>query len=409
MAEPKTDHSKRAHALLSASGASRWLNCTPSPRLEDKFKDPGTSSYAAEGTLAHELADIGLRLAAGQLDKKQYDALRTELSDTKDYKDYYSPEMDTEVQKYIDFVMEQYAIAKKNTPGALLSVEEAIDLTHYIPEGFGTDDAIVVGDGILDVDDLKYGKGLPVYAKDNPQLKLYGLGALRIHELNYDIHTVRLSIIQPRLNHIDTWSISVEELLLWGQKVVKPTATKAFAGKGVQKAGDWCRWCKAKHNCATLAANMVKIAANDFKDKPTLKTDVMLLSDDKVLEIYNKLPIFKFWEEAVKGYVLQQAKDGKKWKGYKLVSGRSSRRWKDEEAVKQVLKDELFEEEEYTNLKLEGIGNVEKLVKKANFDAILGTLVIKPQGAPTLVPESDKRPALGIEQAKEDFKENLED
>lgn len=388
----EVQHSTRAHALLSASGASRWLNCTPSPRLEDRFKEPPSSDFAEEGTLAHEFADIGLRLSDNQITKGQYDEIYSELSDSK----FYSPEMDSEVQKYIDFVYEEYMVSKKKTASAILSVEDKLDLSTYVPEGFGTNDAIVIGDGVLKVFDLKYGKGLRVDADDNPQLKLYALGALEMYDFLYDIETVQLNIVQPRLNHYSVWEISKNDLLEWGQKTVKPKAKKAFEGKGVQKAGDWCRWCKAKATCATLASVNMKIAQHDFKDPH-------LLTPDQVLEVYQKIPLLSLWANAVNSYVLKKAKEGHKWPGYKLVEGRSNRQWRDTEAVQSVLKDELYEEDKYLNTKLKGIGDIEKLVKKTNFPTLLGHLVIKPQGAPTLVSDDDKRPEIGLESAKKDF------
>ena len=397
------DHAKRAHALLSASGASRWLNCTPSARLEDQYTEEGKSVHAAEGTLAHEFADTGLRHAAGQIDTETYESLRSDLI-ANDSEGFHGSEMDTEVQKYIDFVMEQYAIARKATPGAILSVEDSIDLTNYVPEGFGSNDAVIIADDTLFVGDLKYGRGVQVEAKENPQLMLYGLGALYVHGLSYDIRTVSLNIIQPRLNHISTWEISAEDLQKWGDEYVKPRAKKAFEGKGVQKSGEWCRWCKVKATCATLAADMVKLAKNDFTDKEPIKNSVHELTEAQLLEIYGKIPILNFWASAVADHLLQEAKKGRTWPGYKLVHGRTSRQWLDEDKVKEVLLAELYESEDFTNTKLKGIGDIEKLVKKANFEGLLGRFIIKPEGAPTLVPDSDKRPAIGLGSAREDFK-----
>lgn len=386
-------HSSRKHALLSASGASRWLNCTPSPRLEQQFIEGTTSSYAAEGTLAHEFGDIGLQKASGQLSafkyKKAIVALRKDPHHTE--------EMESEVQKYIDYVMEQFGQAKRITPGAVLSIEEKLDLTHYIEDGFGTNDAIVVADKTMEVDDLKYGKGIRVDAKDNPQLMLYGLGALRAHELLYDIETVKLTIIQPRLNSISSWEISAEDLRTWGEKEVKPKAKKAFEGSGIQKAGAWCRWCKANATCATLAAKNVKLAQHDFKSPH-------LLNDKQLLEVYKQLSLLEMWAKAVKEHFLNEALAGKSWPGYKLVEGRSNRKWLDEKAVIGLLSLEGFTALHYMNSKLAGITAIEKLVGKKEFTPLFQDLVVKPPGRPTLVVETDKRPALGIEQAKIDFK-----
>lgn len=380
----------RAHALLSASGASRWLNCTPSARLEEYFSET-TSIFAAEGTLAHGFGELGLRKAIKLITLRKYN------SEVKKLKllELYNPEMDTEVQKYVDFVLGQYNVAKKQTKDAVLLIEEKVNLTEYIEKGFGTCDANIIADDVLEVIDLKYGKGVKVDADENPQLKLYGLGALSLYDMMYDIKTVRLTIIQPRLDHISTWEISVEDLRSWGESIVKPKAEQAYEGKGLQRAGTWCKWCKAKARCATLASQNLKVAKHEFKNPH-------LLTDPQILEVYKQVPVISDWIKAVGDYLLKEALGGKAWEGYKLVEGRSNRKWKDEDKVKEVL--ELYEDIEILNTKLKGIGDIEKLVGKANFNELLGALIVKPAGKPTLVEKSDKRPAMGIEQAKEDFK-----
>jgi len=387
------EHSTRAHALLSASGASRWMNCTPSARLEEKFDESSTSSFAAEGTLAHEFGDVNLRFKNGEIDEKTLKAELKKLRKDKNYTD----EMESEVEKYVTIVMEAFAVAKARTPDAKLLIEERVDFSHLVEKGFGTGDVCIVADGILDVIDLKYGKGVKVDADKNPQLMLYGSGALRNFEMLYDIHTVNLVIVQPRLDHLSEWQISTEDLIEWGEKEVRPKAAKAYQGKGVQKAGDHCKWCKVKAMCATLAAKNVKLAQHDFKDPH-------LLTESQVLEVYKQQPMLVDWVNAVAKYLLDEAVKGKKWPGMKLVEGRSNRKWLDDKKVQDVLADNLFDEKDYTTTKIQGITAVEKLVGKSDFPKILGELVIKPQGKPTLVPMSDKRPAVGIEQAKEDFK-----
>jgi len=389
---PKTDHAERAHALLSASGASRWINCTPSPRMEEKFKDKPSSSFAAEGTLAHEFADIGLRVISGQMPKRSYNKeLKILLAN-----EYYAPEMTGEVQKYIDCIMEDFLVANKATNGeALLLIEQRVDLTEYIPDGFGTNDAIIIADGILRVYDLKYGKGIRVSAIDNPQLKLYGLGAMLEHELSYDIHTVQLGIIQPRLDHVSTWSIDAEDLREWGETVVKPKAKEAFEGKGECIPGDWCRWCKAKARCKALANQNVDMAKHDFQDPK-------ILTDQELLEVYKQIPSLTSWAGAIEEYLLCEAKAGKVWEGYKLVEGRSNRKWSDQDEVFNFLK-ARYPLGDISETKLNALGKVEKFLTKPIFENMLGQMVIKPQGKPTLVEESDKRPALGIAQAKADF------
>lgn len=387
------EHSTRAHALLSASGASRWMNCTPSARLEEKFDESSTSTFAAEGTLAHEFGDVNLRFRNGEITEK---TLNSELKKLR--KDInYTDEMEGEVDKYVEIVMEAFAVAKARTPDAKLLIEERVDFSHLVEKGFGTGDVCIVADGFLDVIDLKYGKGVKVDADNNPQLMLYGSGALRNFEMMYDIHTVNLVIVQPRLDHLSEWKISTEKLIEWGEKEVKPKAAKAYQGKGLQKAGDHCKWCKVKAMCATLAAKNVKLAQHDFKDPH-------LLTESQVIEVYKQQPMLVDWVNSVAKYLLDEAVKGKKWPGLKLVEGRSNRKWSDEVKVKEALTDNLFDEKDFTTTKLQGITVVEKLVGKAEFPTILGNLVIKPQGKPTLVPMSDKRPAMGIEQAKEDFK-----
>lgn len=387
------EHSTRAHALLSASGASRWMACTPSARLEEKFDESSTSTFAAEGTLAHEFGDVNLRFKNGEITEKTLNSELKKLRKDKNYTD----EMEGEVDKYVEIVMEAFAVAKARTPDAKLLIEERVDFSHLVEKGFGTGDVCIVADGFLDVIDLKYGKGVKVDADNNPQLMLYGSGALRNFEMMYDIHTVNLVIVQPRLNHLSEWKISTEKLIEWGEKEVKPKAAKAYQGKGVQKAGDHCKWCKVKAMCATLAAKNVKLAKHEFKDPH-------LLTESQLLDVYKQQPMLVDWVNSVAKYLLDEAVKGKKWPGLKLVEGRSNRKWTDEKKVQEALIENLFDEKDFTTTKLQGITAVEKLVGKSEFPTILGKLVIKPQGKPTLVPMSDKRPAMGIEQAKEDFK-----
>lgn len=390
--EKAINHSARKHALLSASGASRWLNCTPSARLEEKFEDK-RSVYADEGTLAHEFGDIEIRHKLGLISKKVYNA---EIAKLRKH-ELYSPEIEPEIAKYVEIVLEAYNVAKQKNPDAVILVEQRLDFSHLVEQGFGTGDCVIIADGVLDVIDLKYGKGVKVDADDNPQLKLYGSGALKEYELLYDIRTVRLTIVQPRLDHVSTWEISVEDLIAWGENEVKPKALKAYAGEGEQTPGEWCKFCKAKAVCRGLANENMKLAAFEFQDPH-------LLSDKEVIEIYGQLPLLQDWANSVSSYMLDEALKGKKWPGYKLVEGRSSRKWLDEAKVIEVLKKD-YNEDEYMVSKLAGISVIEKLVGKANFGPKFNEFIVKPPGAPTLVPESDKRPAIGVEQAKIDFKD----
>jgi len=397
------DHSARKHALLSASGASRWIACTPSARLEDKYLQSNKekpNAYADEGTLAHEIADLELKAYAGQITGKAFAA---ELTKLKKHPLYYDG-MLAEVQIYTDFVIETLGVAKQADPAALLFIEERLDFSHLVEQGFGTGDACIISNGILEVIDLKFGKGIRVEADNNPQLMLYGSGALQAYDFLYDIHTVRLTIVQPRLSHVSTWEISRADLETWGQKVVRPAAVKAYEGKGVQKAGEHCKFCKVKAMCATLAAVNVKLAQHDFKDPH-------YLTPQQLIDVYKQIPMLVDWANAVGDHLLQEALQGKKVQGFKVVEGRSNRRWVDEEKVEHALENIVgLSEEDYTVKKLVGIPAVEKLVGKKIFNEAISTFVELPPGKPALVPESDKRPAIGgIASAIKDFSNDITD
>jgi hypothetical protein len=391
MVKEVIDHSVRKHALLSASGASKWINCTPSPRLEENFTEKD-SPYAEEGTLAHEFAEINLKLQLKLLTKKEYKEIAAPFLENR----FYSSEMEEEVQKHVDYVRQQFAEAKRKTKDAKLLIEEKVDLTFLIEDGFGTCDDIIIADGVLEVIDLKYGKGVRVSAENNTQLKLYGLGALRAFELMYDIHTVKLTIVQPRLDAISSWDISASELNTWGEEVVKPKALEAFAGEGEQTPGSWCRFCKAKARCKALATQSMEVAKHEFSDPK-------LLTDAEIIDVYEKSSQIIDWLNGISSYILSEALKDKKWPGYKLVEGRSNRVIVNPEKVEEVLEANLFEKDQFTNSKLKGLGDLEKLIGKSKFNLLIGEFIEKPPGKPTLVEESDKRPAFGISQAKADF------
>lgn len=391
------EHSTRAHALLSASGASRWLACTPSPRLEEQIADVGTS-YADEGTLAHEMAEVMLRRVLGKMSQAE----AREAFARIEASEHYTDEMEDAVTGYVTYVVEQFGEAKRLSPdGHALLIEQRIDLTRYIEGGFGTNDAIIIADGTMEVIDLKYGKGVPVFATDNPQLKLYGLGALWANELSYDIHTVRLSIVQPRLDSISTWEIDVEDLRGWGEQVVVPRARMAYAGQGELVPGDHCRFCKVKPRCRALAELTQSVARHEFKP-------AHLLTDDEVIEAHAKSGAISDWLDSVNEHMLSEALSGKQWTGYKLVEGRSVRRWSDDELAKRLLLRQGLAEEQITTVKLKGIGDIEKLVGKTKFNDVVGQAVVKPAGKPALVPDSDKRPALSLSAAS-DFGQDIDE
>lgn len=391
----KGGHSSRSHARLSASGSKRWLACTPSIKLEEKFKDKESSVFAKEGTLAHEFGDYDLRLFNGEITEGRH----KEATDKLRKNELYSREMPTQVAKYTDYVIERFNELRKDTPDAKLTIEERLDFSHIVKNGFGTGDGLIVSEGLIEVIDLKYGKGVRVEAENNSQLMLYGLGALRANELLYDIHTVKLTIVQPRLNSISSWEISVEDLEDWAEKVVKPKAKDAYEGKGETVAGDHCRWCKAKATCRAYKNLANAIARLDFAEPQTL-------TEDEVIEVYENIPKLLEWSKAVEKYLKSKALRGDKIKGYKLVEGTSRRKFLDEDLVADTLKGLGFSDDEIYKIKLRGIGDVSELMSKDDFEKKLGSLVVKPKGNPILVPESDKRPEYDSNKAaKKDFED----
>lgn len=389
-------HSQRAHALLSASGASRWLNCTPSAKLEDEYGDKTTSPYAAEGTLAHELAELYLRkdvlenISDADFEKSLEEIMANEL---------FNDEMLEVVPTYTDYCEDQFIEAKNNNDFAIIEIEQILDLTEYVPESFGTADTVIISDGIMEVIDLKYGKGIPVYADWNKQLMLYALGALRKYDTMYDIDEVRVTIVQPRINNISSWQISVEELLKWAEEDLRPTADKAFHGEGELNAGDWCRFCGVRNQCKKLYEQQFEIAKHEFAEP-------QLLSDNDIADIVQRTPKLVEWANSVAEYAKKKAiEENKQWPGLKLVEGRSRRKWIDEDKALETIFEQFpeLDEADVTTTKINGITAIEKLVGKKKFFEKLKDVVVTPQGNPTLVPLQDKRPAIGVQQAQLDF------
>lgn len=392
-------HSQRAHALLSASGASRWLNCTPSAKLEDEYGDKSTSSYAAEGTLAHELAELYLRkdvlenICDEDFERSLEEIMANELFDD---------EMLEVVPIYTDYCEDQYIEAKKNNEYAIIEIEQKLDLTEYVPESFGIADTVIISDGLMEVIDLKYGKGIPVYADRNKQLMLYALGALRKYDTMYDINEVRVTICQPRINNISSWQISVEELLRWAEEHLKPTAELAFNGGGELNAGDWCRFCAVRNQCKKLYEQQFEIAKHEFAEP-------QLLSDDEIADIVQRTPKLVEWANSIAEYAKKKAiEENKQWPGLKLVEGRSRRKWIDEDKALETIFEQFpeLDEADVTTTKINSITAIEKLVGKKKFFEKLKDVVVTPQGNPTLVPLQDKRPAMGVQQAQLDFSDN---
>lgn len=371
------NHSEREHALLSPSSSSRWLNCTPSARLAENAENE-SSVYAEEGTLFHEICEYCLaQWNAGVWEPDPFGEELPELKDDHLMHPLFKQEMFKHARNYCDFVMNENHNLEKSDGVCKLLLEEKVDISEYAPECFGSVDCQLVGRDTLIVIDLKYGEGVKVYAERNTQMMLYALGAIKGKP---SIKTVRLVIAQVRLNHFDVWEISANDLLQWADKVLKPTAKKAFAGKGEQKMGDWCGFCPVKAQCR----KQYEAVVNDFDryEYPEL------LTEDEICDLIEKIDKYKGWLESVNKFVYDEALRGRKWKGYKLVAGRSSRVITDEEAIRQDLLTKKYLEDEIFNIKLKGIGDLEKLVGKKQFSALYGQYVKSKPGNPKLVPDS---------------------
>lgn len=377
-------HAERAHALLSASGASRWINCPPSARLTEHIPDT-RSEYADEGTAAHELSEIKLRRSLYPCNSQERQRLADALEQFKATNTYYGPEMENAVQDYVDLVNERFMEAKARSSDAVVLLEEQLDFSEWVPDGYGTGDVVFISDGVLEIIDLKYGKGVPVSAIGNTQMRLYALGAWSGYSYLYDIQEIRMTIVQPRLDNISTDVISADDLLEWADTVVKPAAVLADAGEGEYKAGDHCRWCKVKATCRARAdANMAALEY-EFRD-PALFT---LEEIGSILFVAEQL---KAWAKDVEEYAFEQAKAGHKIPQWKLVEGRSNRKIADEEeAVRRLGSAGVTE---FLKTKLLPLGDLEKQVGKKKLAEMLDGLIVKPPGKPVLVPESDKRPEL---------------
>ena len=388
--------SERKHAILSASGAYRWLACPPSARLEEQFEET-TSTYAEEGTLAHALAELVLRYSLNQIDTKTYDEQTQELMKSE----FYSTSMLDYIETYTSIVTEKINEAWARSADAVVLLEQRLDFSDWVPEGFGTGDVVIISDGVLEVIDLKYGKGVPVSAEDNAQMRLYALGALATFDSLYDIQTVRMTIVQPRLDSVSSDEIPAEMLYWWADTELAHQARLAWDGQGEFQAGEHCRFCRARFSCRARAEANLELAKMDFQ-KPEL------LTDEEIGEVLKQADELKAWVSDVFDYALVQARDhGKKFKGWKLVEGRSVRKYADEEAVAKTLLGAGYKEEQIYEKKLWGITAMEKLLGKTKFGELLKGLVVKPAGKPTLVPETDKRPELNSTAAAvADFKNN---
>ena len=390
----------RKHAILGPSSASKWLTCTPSARLETQF--PSTSGDAAdEGTLAHSVGELIIAHRTKAITNKKF---REQLAILETDK-HYNKALYEYADGYAVYVLEQLAAARAISPDAQLFVEQSLDMGNFIPEGFGTGDAAVIAPGYLDVTDLKYGKGVSVSAENNPQLKIYALGWLAEYDYLYDIHTIRMTIYQPRMNNISTFEMRYADLMAWAELTLKPLAMLAFEGLGDFVAGKHCQFCRVKTTCRANAEAQMAIAQRDFagitEDLPA-RLAPQLLSDEEIAKILEHVDRFKNWVKSVKEYALEQAKAGKKYPGYKLVSGKSSRVFTDKEAVQKILIKEGFDRTKmFKPQEMIGITEMEELTGKKLFDEKLAPFTVKKAGAPTLVDAADKRPE--INDASADF------
>lgn len=374
-------HTQRAHAVLSASSAHRWIHCTPSARLEESIEG-GTSDAADQGTAAHELAEHKLREALG-------------INTTRPHSDWHDTEMDTLTDDYVAYVLDQLKKTRETTPDAEILIEQRLDFSHLVPGGFGTGDCVIIGDNTATVIDFKYGSGVLVDAHDNPQLKLYALGVLSIFDALYDIEQIRMVIYQPRRDNISETTLLVDDLNSWAEEVLAPAAKLADAGEGTMTPGEWCQFCKLKLTCRARAEANLALARYDFADPHQL-------SDVEIAEVLAKAPELVKWAKDIERYATEEAvQRGRHWPGFKVVEGRSIRKYGDDQAVAKAAQDagytDIYEK------KLIGIGAMEKLMGKKTFSEILGDLVVKPTGKPTLVPESDKRKPMAVSSVESDF------
>ena len=371
----------RQHAILSASSSHRWLHCSPSARLEQEFEDRETEA-AKEGTAAHALCEHKLRRALKMQSKKPVSP-------------YDCEEMDIHTDGYVQFVLETITEARKICADPIINIEQRLDFSCYVPDGFGTGDCVIISDQTLHIIDFKYGRGVLVESENNPQMMLYALGALQVYDSLYDIEEVAMTVYQPRRENISTWKISVSELKAWADNTLRPKAQLAYEGKGEYIPGPWCTFCRAAIKCRARAEEKLQLAQYEFAKPP-------LLTDTEIEEILGKLDDLTKWANEIQAYALDATiNHGKEWQGWKLVEGRSNRKYTDENAVADAAKQAGYHD--IYRQSLLPITEMEKLMGKQVFSDILGGLVFKPPGKPTLVPLTDKRQETNT--AKSDFAE----
>lgn len=392
-----------AHAVLSASGAKRWMSCPPSARLEERLHGvfgEKSSPYAEEGTKAHSLAELKLLRAKGELgdadgiNQFNYDLRRKALGDIP-------KEMDAATDYYRDIVLEKYITAKRTCPDAQLLLEQRLDFSNWIPNGFGTGDAVILSDVLLEICDLKYGKGVPVSAIGNPQARCYGLGAVQVFGSLYEFNKVRNTIIQPRLDSVTEETLELAELLAWGEDDLKPAAELAWRGEGEFNPGDHCKFCAARAICYARAQKAMNIFRYDLGSPG-------LLPEESIPDILAVADVAEEWLKDLRAYALSQALRGQEWPGYKLVHGkRPPRKWKNEEAAKEQLIRAGYTPDLYEETRFKTVSQIESLVGKSAFNAIFSELTTQEEGNLVLAPADDKR--IEYKAADADFSDMITD
>ena len=371
------------HARFSPSAAKRLLNCPPSLVLGEQF-DEEESQYAAEGSAGHALAEYLIKKHLKQRTRRPVS-------------DYYNDDLLEAVDDYVSYCIGEIEDAKRECQDPHFAVEQRVDVSDYVSDCFGTADMVVITDQVIHIIDLKLGKGVPVYAEENPQLMIYGLGLLAFYEMLYDPKIVRLTIYQPRLNNSSTWDIEPAALKAWGEDVLRPRGAMALMGAGEFQAGSLCRFCKARNQCRARADEFLKLAQMEFRPPA-------LLSDEEIAEVLKVADDLSKWASDVYAFAQDQSiVHGKEWTGFKLVEGRSNRKYTSDAEVAQAA--EAAGYNDIYKKSIIGVTEMERLMGKAEFARIIGPLVYKPQGKVSLVPESDKREAINKTTAAAEFTE----